>query len=252
VNSSVGRQFVVLGNCPAGKALQSVLTRICTKWSIQTAADDETAKYLLWDAGDSPTRRDTTHLIVVTPSRIPMTPNRLFKTHCRLRPGDAQTATLLGPGPGWSGAILFVGWAGEGRNQLTQLPPFSQIEVGHAVVTIPLKLPDLLHKMANLEPLYPEKWKQALLKIEGLASFKQLLHEVETSTAEPAQSLQYLADALDQLLADKLLDKLLEHREVIGAMRELRNTLGGLPTASPSDVKNAVVKVRQIMRDYFL
>jgi hypothetical protein len=252
MDSKDGRQFVVLGQCAVAKALHSVLTQICAESSMHAAADEKTAKYLLWDAGDSPTRRDTTHLIVVTSSRIPMTPNRLFKTHCRLRPGDAQTATLLGPGPGWSGAILFVGWAGEGRNQLTQLPPFSQIEAGHAVVTIPLKLPNLLHKMANLEPLYPEKWKQALLKIEGLGSFKQLLREVETSTGGPAQSLQCLGDALDQLLTDKLLDKLLEHREVIGALRELRNSLVGLTSPSTSDVMSGVSRVREIMRDYFL
>jgi len=249
-------QFVVLGNCPVAKALQCVLTLICGECSIQAADDEESAKYLLWDAGDSPTGRDTTHLIAVLPSITPMTPNRLFKTHCRLRPGDAQTATLLGPGPGWSGAILFVGWAGEGRDQLIQLPPFSQIEAGHAVVTIPLKLPSLLQEMANLEPLYPEKWKQALLKIEGLASFKQTLRQVATSSGEPAHQLQCLVDALGQILADKLLDKLLEHREVIGALRGLRESLAQItsPLTSPSilDVKNAVAKIREIMRDYFL
>ena len=116
-------RFVIIGGCRIAKALHQALSAIFGPEVITMAFDEKAAAVMLWEAGDDRSQYDTTHLIHVSPASSPLSPDFLFRDHCRFRMGDGRTATLMGFGPGWAGAVIFVGSVTRNMNELTQLPP---------------------------------------------------------------------------------------------------------------------------------
>jgi hypothetical protein len=193
------------------------LTRVISRTKLDYFAIEAAARERLWEAGDSPMLSDKTHFVYV--SSVPLMPDQLFRAHCRLRPNDTQDATIDRRGPGWSGGIVFVGPVLRNLEELTKIEPFSRVAVGHTVVPFPFLLKDLLLAMARMRPIYPDAWRDSLLALEGLANLKSVLRNIENSRAPVVEHLEKLSVALKDILEDRLLDKLLAHREVVGELR---------------------------------
>ena len=246
-----GNRFVVLGNCELSQSIRMILQVLLGDGIVIPAESEQEAKSVLWNLGDSPHDFDKIHLLVVTSSQILMTPSQLFRIHCRLRPSERQSGTLLNFGPGWSGAIVFVGTPSNGLEELARLEPFSKIIESHLVLPVPFSVHQLLKIMSVVKPLYAEQWKQQLLAIGGFAKLKHSLNFVETSaSSEPARSIEAIQSAIKILLSDTLLEKLFAHREVRGGLRQL---LGELELAKKTDVafiNNAVKRLRDVLQDY--
>jgi len=250
VHSIPAQSYVILGDCLVAKSLQQALSAILGPDAITIASDENAAEVMLWEAGDDQLRYDTTHLIHVSPAARPLSPDVLFRTHCRFRPSDRRPAALIGFGPGWAGAIIFVGLVARNMNELAELPPFSRIPGSHYVEPVPVSLCRLLQKITTVTPLYGEKWKQQLTAIEGLANFRQALEFAENTGNEPADALRKIRTVIDAVLRDKLLNKLWTHREVFGELRKVRNTLGTAKEFSAFDLSEATKSIRSILRDY--
>ena len=181
-----------------------------------------------------------------------MTSDQLFKVHCDLRPSTKQTATLQGFGLGWSGAIIFVGDPGNRIDELTGIVPFSKMAGSHWVERTPVLLPSLLQKMAATKPLYGHQWERELLAIEGFSAFKESLEAVsESARTKPEAASSCLQEAIERLLSDDLLDKLLAHEEIIGALRKVRDELAQEECPSEDAVNQSVRSVRHILRVFF-
>ena len=214
-----GKRFVVWGESPRGHAFFNALALVFGKENLEYVADRTEAEEELWMAGDLPEQSFLTHLIYC-PARE-LRPDHMFKTHCALRPGARRTATLAGNGPGWSGGILFMGVFSNCIEELRTIEPFNKIGGGHQVLKASCKFTDSLSAIANLSPVFPNAWIKTLTALEGLAAIKSVLKNMEAS----ARWLQSLQSAVEEILTDKLLDKLLEHREVIGRLREARDEI---------------------------
>lgn len=219
-----GKRFVVCGDDPMRYSIYNSLARVFSANRLDLASNEEEVRECLWTAGDSAQLSDTTHLVFVSMS--PLTAEKMFLTHCRCRPNDGRDATLNGLGPGWSGGIVFIGPNTRDLNKLVSMEPFNRVRAGHEILPLSALLLNLLLAIAKLEPIYPERWKEALLSLEGLSSLKSIFRKLEAKATLSKCDLQSLLDALSDLLADDLLGKLLAHREVIGRLREIAQVMG--------------------------
>ena len=245
-----GKRIVVVGDDPLRHSLYNSLTSVFDRAKLDLAADEDEAREILWMAGDSNQLSDSTHLVVV--SNTTLYPEEVFRIHCRCRPNDRQDATLESRGPGWSGGIVFIGPNTRDLHELAEMEPFHRIRAGHAVIPSTTLLLKILLSIARLKPIYPSKWKETLLSLEGLARLKVILKNLEKKSPVSTSDLRTLLDALRSLLADDLLGKLLAHREVIGKLREL---VRAMDSAIGGDTKyysiNFANGVRTILADYF-
>lgn len=223
-NLLAGKRFVVCGEDPCRRSVYNSLAQVVNRNRLDLANDEDDAREYLWMAGDSALLSDATHLVFVSASLLAA--DKMFRTHCRCRPNDRQDATLNGLGPGWSGGIIFIGPNTRDLNKLVEMEPFNRIRAGHEVLPSSSLLLNVLLAVAKLEPIYPEKWKEALLSLEGLSNLKSILCKLEKKTTLPKRDMQSLLDALSDLLADDLLGRLLAHREVIGRLREIARAIG--------------------------
>jgi hypothetical protein len=205
-------------------SIYNSLAQVVDANRLDLASNEEEVRDCLWTAGDSAQLSDTTHLVFVSMS--PLTADKMFLTHCRCRPNDGRDATLSGLGPGWSGGIVFIGPNARDLNELVSMEPFNRVRAGHEVLPSSARLLNLLLAIAKLEPIYPEKWKEALLSLEGLSNLKSIFINMEAKATLSKRDLQSLLDALSNLLAHDLLAKLLAHREVIGRLREIALEIG--------------------------
>jgi len=219
-----GKRLVVCGEDPLRYSIYSCLASVVNANSLDLASNEGEVREILWTAGDSTQLSDSTHLVFVSMS--PLTAEKMFLTHCRCRPNDLRNATVCGIGPGWSGGIVFIGPNTRDLNKLVSMEPFNRIRAGHEVLPSSTPLLKLLLAIANLEPIYPGKWKEALLSLEGLSKLKIIFRKLDAKATLSKRDLQSLHDALNDLLADDLLGNLLAHRDVIGHLREISREIG--------------------------
>lgn len=224
INRLEGKRMVVCGDDPMRYSIYNSLAQVVNANRLDLASNEEEVRECLWTAGDSAQLSDATHLVFVSTSLL--TAEKMFLTHCRCRPNDRQDATLNGLGPGWSGGIVFIGPNTRDLNKLVSMEPFNRIRAGHEVLPLSALLLNVLLAIAKLEPIYPEKWKEALLSLEGLSKLKSIFSKLETKATLSKSDLQSLLDVLNNLLADDLLGKLLAHREVISRLREIARVIG--------------------------
>ena len=204
---------------------------------------EDDAEESLREAGSSSQKRDSTHLIIVTPLSSTMSPDQLFECHCRFRPKRMGRSF-------WEGAIIFVGRPGFAKSELTDLEPFSNIGCGHHVEHAPVQLLSLLLAMNKASPIYAEKWLHELTAITGLADLKRLLHDAGASSVPDEHQLFNIKNAIDQLLKDKLLNKLLAHVAVIGLLRSLSQSIETTGGFSEQTFQQLVLDLRDTMKAY--
>ncbi len=241
-----GKRFVVCGDDPIRYSIYNSLARVLNAKRLDLASNEEEVRECLWTAGDSAQLSDATHLVVVSMS--PLTAEKIFLTHCRCRPNEERDATLNGLGPGWSGGIVFIGPNTPDLKKLVSMEPFNRVRAGHEVLPSSARLLNLLFAIAKLEPIYPEKWKEALLSLEGLSNLKSFFRKLEAKATLSKRDLQSLLNALSDLLDDDLLGTLLAHREVTGRLREIALAIGEVlmndrqnyPTSFVTDVKSTL------------
>ena len=236
-------QFIIDGNCVVAKALENVLSLILPGTSFTRARSDENTADFVRKVALSPQRRDSTHLISVTPLSTCLSPNRMFELHCQYR------RRILG-GVRWEGALIFVGQHGATGDELTQLQPFSKLEAGHHVLITPISLLALLDTVNSAGPVYSEKWIQELTAIVGLTDLKRALEAAERADVELEAQLAGLKQGIDQILGDGLLGKLLAHRDVISRLREIRNSVEQIRSVSPQQVHELTSNIREVMARY--
>jgi hypothetical protein len=249
INQLTSKRFVVCGDDPLRYSIYNSLVQIIDGRKLDLASNEDHARELLWTAGDSIDLFDRTHLVYV--SRSLLTAEKLFRTHCRCRPNARQDATLNGIGPGWSGGVLFIGPKTRDIDTMNMIEPFNRVRAGHDILSSSSRLLDVLRKIANLHPVYPEKWREALLSIVGLSDLKNVLKVLKSKDILSQSDLGSLSETLSRVLADDLLGMLLAHREVKGALRDM---VAEITEAQNSARVNCSVpfveKVIAIMADY--
>jgi hypothetical protein len=247
--SVTAKRFVVCGDNVIARSTKLALLRTINPSKLDYFPMETDARERVWQAGDSSTLSDSTHLIYVTATAL--MPDQLFRIHCRFRPNESQDATIDRRGPGWSGGIVFVGPVVGNLEDLTKIEPFSRITVGHAVIPAPFLLKDLLLAIAQMRPIYPDAWKDSLMALDGLANLKTVLRSLETACVPLVEHLQKLMDAILSILDDRLLDKLLAHREVVGELRLLVVSIqGALASQSIDALDGFSRRIREILADY--
>lgn len=211
------------------------------------------AETLLWDAGDSPTRFDNVHLVSVNSSRSALTPELLFKTHCKFRPNESRTGTLQGFGQGWSGGILFIGCPAASKESLVRLPPFDKLTVGHDVLCLPCDLDELLQSLLRIQPIYPERWKQCLAALRGLTRLKSKTRRAQATCSDsPEIAAEILRSSIAELLQDRLLDKLFAHAAIKGKLKALQLEMeDSRGSATQKAILSWLKQMRAVLVDYF-
>jgi hypothetical protein len=244
-----GKRFVVCGEDPTRSAIYNSLAKVLGGNRLDLARNEWEVQDFLWSAGDSIQLSDTTHLVFASSS--PLTAEKMFHIHYRFRPNDRKNATICGFGPGWSGGIVFIGPNTQDLNKLISMEPFNRIRAGHEVLPSSALLLNLLITIAKLKPVYPDKWKEALLSIEGLSSLKSIFRMLNGKATLSKNDLQILSDAINKLLADDLLGKLLAHQEVIGRLREIAQEIATILKDDHQNCPNDFVrKIKTTLCDY--
>lgn len=239
----IDSRFIIVGDCVVAKALENVLSLILPETPVTRARSDESSADFVRKAAMSPRRRDSTHLISVTPLSTCLSPNRMFELHCTYR------RKTLG-GVSWEGALIFVGRQEATGTELTQLQPFSKIGAGHHVLITPISLITLLETMNDAGAVYGEKWIQELTAIGGLADLRKALEAAERADVELEVRVAGLKQAINQILEDDLLSKLLAHRDVISRLRSLRNSVERIRSVSLQQVHKLTTEIRDVMARY--
>lgn len=244
-------RFVLYGNSCIARFLAGILTRrlgVDNLYYARTLIEAETE---LWHAGDSSTLFDSVHLIHITPFSNALTQETVFRTHCRFRPSWNRSATLQGFGPGWAGGIIFVAFVPNGVSEFTELVPFSRLGNGNRVLPLPFELSDLMSSMSTVGSIYPERWKQELLALSGLASFRSMVLEAEKLVdSNVAQAVNQLGEAIHSLLADVILERLLAHAEVRGRIRQVLQDIENESKPSLQLFERSLQTAKTILADY--
>ena len=244
-----GKRFVVFGDDPIRFAIYNSLANILDADRLDLAGNEREVQDILWSAGDSNQLSDTTHLVFA--SRLPLTAEKIFHTHCRFRPNDRKNAMILGFGPGWSGGIIFIGPNTRDFENLVSMEPFNKIKAGHDVIPSSAPLLKLLLAIAKLQPLYPGKWKDLLYSLGSLSSIKSIFRMLKGKATLSKNDLQILSDAISKLLADDLLGKLLAHQEVIGRLREIGQEIASVLKDHHQNCPNDfVMQIKTTLCDY--
>jgi hypothetical protein len=244
-----GKRFVVCGDDPLRYSIYNSLAQVIDRRRLDLASDEHHARELLWTAGDSLNFFDRTHLVFV--SRSILTADKLFRTHCRCRPNASQNATLNGIGAGWSGGMLFIGPNTQDIDKLRMMEPFNRIRAGHDLLSSSTRLLNVLQTIANLQPIYPEKWRETLLSIDGLSELRHLLRDLKTKRIPLQSQLSSLSETLTRVLADDLLGMLFAHADVKGALRDMVAEITAAQNAEAVTCSAPFVeKVNDILADY--
>ncbi|MCM2374577.1 hypothetical protein [Aporhodopirellula aestuarii] len=241
-------QLVVMGESVLARTLSVLLRQRMGDDAVQDAANLKQASKHLWRAGDSATLCDTTHLLYVA-TKTPLTENLVFRTHCQLRPSETRSTSLSNSDTVWCGAIVFVSAIRCDVHKLANTGPFAKLKVGNYVLPFPLSFIELMATMKRCEPLLGESWKNQLMAIEGLAAMKKCLNQVAGSAShETSAACESLRVAIDNVLDDRLLNRLLEHREVIGELRAISKSISD--ARNPLDPSDLVARVRKALAKY--
>jgi hypothetical protein len=169
---------------------------------------------------------------------------QVFNLNCALRRRSLDGESK------WIGGLIVVPQSKGATEMLLGNPIYKNLS-GHAVVSFPTLLLELLSAIDRVGELYPGAWALAAEKT-GLGSFWQLVDMASRNLAngDVAAALNKLKEAISKVMDNGILKRLLPHAEVIRQIESLGREIDQLDCPSTTNISMKLVRLGELMADY--
>ncbi|MBX3421823.1 MAG: hypothetical protein KF752_09750 [Pirellulaceae bacterium] len=169
---------------------------------------------------------------------------QVFNLHCTLRRRN------LGNEASWIGGLVVVPSSKDAAEVLLGNPIYKNLS-GHAVVSFPTLLLELLTAIDRVGELYPGAWALTAERA-GLGTFWQSVDMASRNleNGDVAAALNKLKEAIFKVTDNEILKRLLPHTEVIRQIESLGREIDELDCPSVTSISMKLVRLGELMADY--
>jgi hypothetical protein len=183
-------------------------------------------------------------LVLLSPRNGEALEQEVFRLHCILRQSFRNEAQS------WIGGMIVMPCKHDELKPLARSLIYDNLS-GHAVLSFPVFLVELLSSFDGIGQLYPHAWALAAER-GGLVSFWQSLGSASTNLDHrdfPAAARDIKA-ATREVLENGVLARFLPHSDVIRRVESLNRKLDSLDPISGPEILKIINGLHEIMRDY--